>query len=149
MAQFGNDTCCPFLPELVPIIPHPRPKSNRIFARLPHFLQFRYIPASPAEKRREFCRNAKTAPQALARGAAISSITLRNLVFDQLHNGGGPQTIRAQVNEVLRILEGADAPGGLDFHLGADVGLEDCHILPSGSAGGEPGGSYDLIRPRQ
>ena len=63
----------------------------------------------------------------------------------QLDDAAGAQAVCAQGEELRGVLQGADAAGGLDLHMGGHMGLEQRHVVESGSGGGEAGGGLDIV----
>ena len=74
-------------------------------------------------------------------------LVLLPLLAVQGHQGAGADAVGPRLQQGLGLLKGADAAGGLDAHVRADVVPEEGHILHGGSAGGEAGGGLDKVRP--
>ena len=62
-----------------------------------------------------------------------------------LHNTGSAQTGSAQFDELLSILQGRNAAGGLDLHMGSHMLCKQFHIGKGGAGLGEAGGGLDVI----
>ena len=76
-------------------------------------------------------------------GVALVAAALQSLC--DLDNAGGAQAGRAQHNELLRVGKAGNAAGGLDLHMGRDMGGEQLHVVERCAGGREAGGCLDKV----
>ena len=63
----------------------------------------------------------------------------------ELDDSGSAQAVGSQFDELLSILQGGDAAGGLDLHMGGNMLGEQLHIGKGSAGGGEAGGGLDIV----
>ena len=75
---------------------------------------------------------------------SISGAAVR--VLHDLYEAAGAEAVRTEAHELLGVVEGTDAAGGLHLHAGADVLTHELHVVEGSARGGETGRGLDELR---
>lgn len=66
-------------------------------------------------------------------------------VLHDLHEAAGAEAVRTEAHELLGVVEGADAAGGLHLHARADVLMHELHVVEGSARSGETGRGLDEL----